>query len=248
MIESMVESRIESGKRAWLRVAEMRRSSLAGFVSPAPARLLCGLLLAARLAAASACAAQTPQAPSAADTSLSPATSRVEIVGAFSSWNPSGSVGGIHFNTINAGSMLGGSYYFSPHWGAQFEAGLHPEASKDGDQTFSVGPVRRFQVSGSTVFVHLLMGGTRLTGPNLPTLGGAGYFYNGCQWGNVIALGGGVDHVIPRTHGRLAVRFLQADYQHIYVNYGPLTSHGGGTAQLEVIRLDSGLVIRLGKM
>jgi hypothetical protein len=245
----MIESRVESGKVALRRVAEMRRSSLAGFVSSVPARLVCGMLLAASLAAAPAIAAQTPQAPSAADTSLSPtAASRVEIAGAFSSWNPAGSINGIHFNTINAGSLLGGTYYFSPHWGAQFEAGLHPETSRDGDQTFSLGPVRRFQVSSSTVFVHLLMGGTRLTGPNLPTIGGAGYFYNGCQWGNVTSIGGGLDYVIPRTHGRLAVRFLQADYQYIYVNYGPLTSHGGGTAHLEVIRLDSGLVIRLGKM
>ena len=230
-------------------VGEMRHRTAAAVVWPAAARLVCGLLLTASLAVASTGAAQTPQAATGTGASrIRVAASRIEIVGALSSWTPAGNINGITFNSITPGSLLGSSYYINPRWGAQFEAGLHPGTTKDGDQTFSVGAVRRFQVSNSIVFVHGLLGGTRLTGPNLPTLGGTGYFYNGCQWGGAVTMGGGVDYVIPRTNGRLAVRFLQADYQHVFVNFGPRTTHGGGIADLDVVRLDSGLVVRLGKM
>ncbi len=207
------------------------------------------LLLAAFLAAAlnQAASAQL-KAKVAGDAPSPPAAARAEFAAGFSSWNPNGSLAGISFQGINAGSIYSGSYFFTRSLGAEFEAGLHPETVNDGDQSFSAGPVFRFPASKATPFVHVLVGGTRLTGPNVPSLGGTGYFYNGCAWGAAITVGGGVDLTIPQLHGRFALRIVQADYQFHHVPFGPLTATGGGTATLNVVRVSTGLVLRLGKM
>jgi hypothetical protein len=175
------------------------------------------------------------------------AAPRVEIAAGWSSWNPSGALSGISFGKIGVGSMYSGSYFFSRYWGAKFEADLYPESVNDGDQRYSAGPVFRFPGPRTTPFVHALFGGTRLTGPNAPTLEGTGYFYNGCRWGAAMTLGGGVDYVIPQLHGRFALRILQADYERLRVYFGPLYPTSGGTASMNAISVSSGLVLRLGK-
>jgi len=207
------------------------------------------VLLAVSLAVALNPAAWTQQStPVSGDAFAHAAASRVELTAGYSYFNPSGAIAGFPYQRISAGSIYGSSYFFNRKLGVQADASFYPQSANDGDQTFSAGPVFRYPGTKATPFIHLLMGGTRLTGPNVPSIGGTSYFYNGCHWGAAVTAGGGVDYAVPQLYHRIVVRILQADYQFMQVNYGPLTATGGGTASLNSLRLSSGVVLRWGRM
>lgn len=178
--------------------------------------------------------------------------SRWDIFAGYSYWAPHGALQGTAadttFRAINVGSIYSGAYYFNRYAGAQLEVGLHPETSNDGAATYSLGPVFRLPLENMTPFAHALVGGARVTGANLPSIGGTGYFYNKCTWGPAITVGGGIDYQLPFFEHHLALRLFQADYQYVHESYGPATATSGGRANLDVARLSTGLVLHLGSV
>ncbi len=109
--------------------------------------------------------------------------------------------------------------------------------------TAQAGPVFRVPIGRFVPFAHVLVGGSKINGPEFQPL----------HWGLGATAGMGVDYVLPWWHNRFAIRAAQADYQYGHENYGTLGQASptapansiGGTASINAIKLSAGLVLHL---
>ena len=189
-------------------------------------------------------AAPAKSAPSAPQ---GPFASRVDIFAGYSYLSPHGSVtipggaavglpGPVSYSSINSGAIGSGTYYFNRYLGAQAEYSNHPDGRNDGASVVSGGIVARYPTEDITPFVHAEGGAVRLGGP----------FKQPYTWGPAITLGGGLDYGIGQHWG---IRVFQADYQYYHVDFGPQFPYPtGGRANLDTIRLSTGLLYRLGNI
>ena len=231
-------------------------------------------------AAASAPPAAAPDAPAAQTTSPSSSSapapadipgqyiqtnapepkpaSRVDLYGGYSFLKPSGSVGIFSFPQITTGYQFSVTDYFTKHFGVQLEfAHSYKEIGTTGPAptlpavqlgnttgcfyNAEAGPVYRFFVGQHLVpFAHVVGGASKVGGPKFQT----------CEWGYGIAGGGGLDYILPGHHRHIALRVVQADYEYMHVDQGPITQYdlSGGSIDVSALRLAAGLVIRLGEM
>jgi len=162
---------------------------------------------------------------------------------------PNGSVAPYSYDAVNLGGLFSGAYYFNKYVGAQAEFGLHewgdqdPNGSNigthgnnDGFTTLSGGIIFRFPTGDITPFVHALVGGARVNGPD----------FNPNRWGPDLTAGGGMDYETPLFNHRLAIRVFQADYEYMHANFGPGVF--GGRANINAARLSAGVVFHVGSI
>jgi len=143
---------------------------------------------------------------------------------------------------IGPGGMVSIARYVNRHWGWEILGDVHlqDEASVHGpkykykprDQFSggSAGVIYRFRHSGTTPFVHVLMGGEIADGPH----------WQLDNWGSVETVGGGMDCDTSFLKHHMAIRLIQADYQHVYENYGAGIQEG--VANANILRLSAGAV------
>lgn len=169
--------------------------------------------------------------------------SRVDIFGGYSYLHPYNStVNGVEYTPINKGAVVSVAGYFNRFIGIQAQGGIHPKGSGENDciYTAQAGPIVRFQHGRFVPFVHALGGGTKIGGP----------VFQACTWGWGVTGGGGFDYILPGLGNHLAIRPIQADYEHAHVDFGTpnITGSTGGVADVNAYRLSSGLVLRFGSI
>jgi outer membrane protein OmpA-like peptidoglycan-associated protein len=175
--------------------------------------------------------------------------SRWDIFGGYSYLAPKGTVHVLQndgvtvlpqtFKAMNYGIIGSGARYFNKYVGGQIEASTHDtfinDSSSNGAATIvSAGPIVRFPAPDITPFVHGLVGGVNLAGPQ----------HEPYKWGVGLTAGGGMDYETPWFNHKLAIRIFQADYEYMHVNWGP--GIWGGRANLNSARLSTGLVFHAG--
>lgn len=191
------------------------------------------------LATMSSCLAQTEKPATIVD------PPQVELFAGYRYWAPSDAVNGIQYWADDQGMIFSGTYFFNRCIGWQLEAERSQQTSNDGMRAFSMGPIVRYPTGdGITPFVHALVGGAGVTGPNLRAIGnGSGFFYNPERWGMLFTAGVGVDYSTPLLHHHLGLRVFQADYQYTHVSFGasvlPTT---GGRANINAASLSMGIL------
>ena len=154
---------------------------------------------------------------------------------------PDGTVLPETFKSMNSGILASGAYYFNKYVGAQVETGAHDlwvnSSSSNGSAfTLAGGLIARFPTADITPFVHGLVGGARVDGPD----------HEPFRWGPALTAGGGMDYATPLFNNHLAIRLFQADYEYMHVNWGPGVL--GGRANLNSARLSAGVVIHVGSL
>ncbi len=203
----------------------------------------------------SAQSASTPSAKSTAPSADSP--SRWDIFAGYSYLAPKGAVdvtqsnGSVFPETYKAASrgiLLSGARYFNKYVGGQLEYGTHDtmvdnSSSNSGFSTIQGGLIFRFPTEEITPFIHGLVGGADVQGPQ----------HEPYHWGPALTAGGGLDYETPFFNHRLALRLFQADYEYIHDNFGPSRFSGnafiwGGRANIDAARLSTGLVYHIGSI
>ena len=162
---------------------------------------------------------------------------------------PNGTTLPFNYNAVNVGGLFSGAYYFNKYVGGQLEFGLHewgdanPNGSNigthgndDGFVTGSAGIIFRYPTADITPFVHALVGGAHISGPDK----------NAAMWGPDLTVGGGMDYDTPLFDHHLAIRVFQADYSYMHADFGPGVY--GGRANINAARLSGGLVFHLGSI
>jgi len=190
-----------------------------------------------------------PSAP--APQSIGQSPSRWDIFMGYSYLAPHGSVTtevpplsySNRYSSINEGAIGSVTYYFNRYVGGQIEYANHPNGDNDGISTAQAGIVFRYPTEGMSVFVHGLGGGVRIGGPNFPG-NGTDILDHPYTWGPALTAGGGLDYDI--TH-RFALRIFQADYEYMHADFGP-QPYTGGRANLNTVRLSTGLLLHLGSI
>ncbi len=154
-----------------------------------------------------------------------------------------------NYNAVNLGGLFSGAYYFNKYVGAQAEVGFHEwgdassngsnngtEGNDDGFTTASGGIIFRYPTADITPFVHGLVGGALINGPDK----------NPNTWGPDLTVGGGLDYATPFFNHHLAIRVFQADYSYMHADFGPGTN--GGRANINAARLSGGFVFHVGSI
>jgi hypothetical protein len=192
-------------------------------------------------------ATTTPNAPAAGKPMPGVNPSKIDIFLGYSYLAPEGSItvpsgdliglsGPVKYASINYGAIGSGTYFFNKFLGAQFEYSNHPDGNNDGASIASIGMVARYPTADITPFIHVEGGAVRLGGP----------VHEPYTWGPAITAGGGLDYTLTQ---HFALRLFQADYQYYHVDFGPQPPYPtGGRANLEAIRLSTGLVFRMGSI
>jgi len=160
-----------------------------------------------------------------------------------------GSVVPYSYDAVDVGGIFSGAYFFNKYVGAQAEFAIHEwgsqssnngnigtEGNNDGFTTVAGGLIARYPSSDLQPFVHALVGGARIDGPD----------HNPFTWGPSITVGGGVDYGTPLFDHRLAIRVFQADYEYMHADFGPGVQ--GGRANINAARLSVGLVYHVGSI
>ena len=170
--------------------------------------------------------------------------------GKVTSPNSTGGTSTFNYRAVNVGGLFSGAYYFDKFVGAQVEYGLHEwgkevpgsnigtRGNNDGFNTVAGGLIARFPSDNITPFIHGLVGGARVEGPN----------FQGPKWGPQLTVGGGMDYEMPFFNHRFAFRLFQADYEYMHANFGPGPVPPGGRANINAARLSTGLVIHAGSI
>jgi len=145
------------------------------------------------------------------------------------------------FKAMNQGIIGSGAYFFNKYMGGQVETAAHDlwvdsSSSNGAAYTLAAGPIVRFPTADITPFIHGLVGGTRLGGPQ----------HQPFKWGPALTAGGGMDYNTPLFGGHLGIRLFQADYEYMHVNWGPGVWRG--RANLNSARLSTGLVFHAGSI
>jgi outer membrane protein OmpA-like peptidoglycan-associated protein len=163
---------------------------------------------------------------------------------------PDGTVIPYSYNAVDVGGLFSGAYYFNKNLGLQLEYGYHEwgdsssnylenngeHGNDDGFQTVSGGVIFRFPSKDITPFIHALVGGARVDGPD----------HNAYTWGVDLTAGGGMDYNTPLLDHHLAIRVFQADYEYMHADFG--SGVYGGRANIDAARLSAGLVFGLGRV
>ena len=151
-----------------------------------------------------------------------------------------------NYDAVNVGGLISGAYYFNRYVGAQVELGIHEygeeksgstvgtQGNNDGFLTAAGGLIVRYPTSDITPFVHALVGGARIDGPD----------HNPFTWGPHLTVGGGLDYATPLFNHRLAVRVFQVDYNYMHADFGQ--GNNGGRANINAARLSAGVVWHVG--
>jgi outer membrane protein OmpA-like peptidoglycan-associated protein len=195
-----------------------------------------------------------PAAPAAkTDTPIS----RIDVFMGYSYLAPHGTVGTmlpdgtIHndsYSAINAGAIGSFTYYFNRYVGGQIEYANHPNGKNDGISDGSAGLVFRYPTDqGMTPFVHGLVGGARIGGPNFPGVTPGDIVAHKYTWGPALTVGGGLDYDLPFMDHRFGLRLFQVDYQYMHADFGPQVGTGG-RANINAPRLSTGLLIHFGSI
>jgi len=200
---------------------------------------------AAFLMSASAFAQDKPAAKAPAE----PSPSRWDIFVGYSYLAPHGTVDvllsdgkttiPVEYKSVNVGEIASGAYYFNKYVGAQVEVGIHEydsDSNNDGFTTAQAGLIFRYPTADITPFVHGLAGGAYVGGP----------FHEPNTWGPALTAGGGLDYETPLFHHKLAIRLVQADYEYMHADFGPVIF--GGRANINAARLSAGLVFHVGSI
>lgn len=133
--------------------------------------------------------------------------------------------------------------YWNKHWGAELSGDIHLQndypypgqyVPRDSFSGGSGGVIYRFRNSNSTPFIHALVGGEIADGPH----------YQDDNWGPVGTIGGGVDCETSLFRHHMAIRFIQADYQRVYEDWGKWMQ--GGIGNINAYRLSAGAVFHAG--
>jgi len=163
---------------------------------------------------------------------------------------PNGTTSANSYDAVNVGGDFSGAYYFNRYVGVQVEYAEHEwgdsrfpnpvgtEGNNDGFQTISGGIIFRFPQENFTPFVHGLVGGAQVEGPD----------FNANKWGPDLTVGGGMDYDLPWMNHRFALRVFQADFEYMHADFGPQFSPPGGRANIDAARLSSGIVIHVGSL
>ena len=162
---------------------------------------------------------------------------------------PDGTTAPYSYNAVNVGGLFSGAYYFSKYVGLQGEFGIHQwgdqssngsnigtHGNDDGFTTVSGGIIFRYPTGNITPFIHGLVGGARVGGPD----------FNAPKWGPELTAGGGMDYETPWLNHRLAIRIFQADYNYMHADFGPVVY--GGRANINAARLSAGVVFHVGSI
>jgi len=154
---------------------------------------------------------------------------------------PSGSPLPFTYKSMENGAIISGTYFFNKYVGAQVENGFHDvwansSSSNGGAYTLAGGLVARFPTPDITPFIHGLVGGARMNGPD----------HNAWKWGPALTAGGGMDYNTPLLNGHLGIRLFQADYEYMHINWGP--GERGGRGNFNSARLSTGLVYHIGSI
>jgi hypothetical protein len=145
------------------------------------------------------------------------------------------------YHSMDRGIIGSGTYYFNKFVGAQVETAEHDligasDASNGGAYTLAGGLVARFPTMDITPFIHGLVGGARMGGPQ----------HEPYRWGPALTAGGGMDYATPLFGGHLGIRLFQADYEYMHVNWGPGVWRGRGN--FNSARLSAGVVYHVGSI
>ena len=145
------------------------------------------------------------------------------------------------YKAMESGALLSGTYFFNRHVGVQVENGLHDvwknsSSSNGGAYTVAGGLVARFPAADITPFIHGLVGGARMNGPQ----------HEPWTWGPSLTAGGGMDYETPLLDHHLAIRLFQADYEYMHINWGPGVF--GGRGNFNSARLSAGVVFHVGSL
>jgi hypothetical protein len=143
------------------------------------------------------------------------------------------------FKSMNYGIIGSGAYYFNKYVGGKVEVATHDtfinnSSSNGAATTVAGGMIVRFPAPDITPFLHGLVGGVDLAGPQ----------HEPYKWGVGLTAGGGMDYETPWFNHKLAIRIFQADYEYMHVNWGP--GVWGGRANLNAARLSAGVVFHVG--
>ena len=161
---------------------------------------------------------------------------------------PNGTTAPFNYDAVNVGGIFSGAYYFNRFVGIQAEYAVHEWGSSenftnigskgndDGFQTISGGLIMRFPDGNITPFVHGLVGGALVDGPD----------HEPTKWGPDLTAGGGMDYETPLFNHHLAIRLFQADYEYMHADWGPVVF--GGRANINAARLSAGIVFHMGSI
>jgi hypothetical protein len=145
------------------------------------------------------------------------------------------------YKSMEHGVLGSGTYYFNRHVGLQVETGAHDlwtnsSSSNGGAFTAAAGLVARFPSEDITPFIHGLVGGAKMGGPQ----------HQPYTWGPLLTAGGGMDYETPWFDHHLAIRLFQADYEYMHINWGSGVFEGRGS--FDSARLSAGIVIHAGSI
>ena len=181
--------------------------------------------------------------------SYSDAPSRWDIFTGYSYLGPHGTVdvlqpdrvtvNAVEYEAIDMGAIVSASYYFDKWVGVQMESSQHHfsiNANNDDFSFYQAGLVFRFPGDEVTPFIHGLVGGALVGGPQHEPL----------TWGASLTAGGGLDYQTPLLHRKLAIRLFQVDYNYAHVNFGPGVF--GGRANINSVRASAGFVFHIGSV
>ncbi len=162
---------------------------------------------------------------------------------------PNGATAPYSYDAVNLGGLFSGSYFFNRFVGVQAEFGEHEwgtqstngsnvgtHGNDDGFLTFAGGIIFRFPSGNITPFVHGLVGGALIGGPD----------FEPNKWGPDLTAGGGMDYEMPWFNHHLALRLFQADYEYMHADWGPVVF--GGRANIGAARLSTGVVFHVGSI
>jgi hypothetical protein len=145
----------------------------------------------------------------------------------------------VSYKAIDMGVILSAARYFNKYVGLQGETSQHHIGINSNNDDFSFyqgGLIFRFPSDEVTPFVHGLVGGALVGGPEHEPL----------TWGASLTAGGGLDYSTPLFNHHLAIRLFQVDYNYTHVNFGPGVY--GGRANIDSVRASAGLVFRVGSI
>jgi outer membrane protein OmpA-like peptidoglycan-associated protein len=145
------------------------------------------------------------------------------------------------YDEQDVGGIFSASRFFNRYAGVQAEVGIHEYSGgaygvgdDDGFTTFTGGLILRNPGAKITPFGHVLVGGAEVSGP----------YHNPNTLGLNLTLGGGLDYEINH---RLALRFVQADYEYMRVNFGSSGNWTAGVVGINAMRLSGGIVFHSGE-
>lgn len=179
-----------------------------------------------------------------------PAPSKFDLFAGYTAWIPNATVQGQHLSNSRQGIIVTGAYYLKPAFGLELSGDYHIAAGNNSMRSVALGPiVRRPLTNNFTVFAHALGGAAEFVGPPYDFPSTPGYVTRrlGPAWGPQLTIGGGVDWTGPFFHHRLTLRLLQVDYLYEYFHLDP-SNAVVGTANLNTLRINSGIVFRLGSV